>query len=157
MSTVSVRERILENIQTTLAAIAAGATYNNTFASGTVQRFKQRGNQKAVCPCAIITAGPEDKLFGPNEYYTNTLTVGIEVYISQDESDTDDTDTELDTLLDDIIKALMVDITRGGYARETHVKNVTPFITVENQQYAGLIIEVEVLYLHLISDPATAG
>ncbi len=154
---ISIREKILVNIETTLAGIQGAPTYNNTFVSGSVQRFKQRGNSKAVCPCMIITAAPEEKEFGPDPYYTNRFSVGVEVYISQSEEDADDTDPELNSLLDDIIKALMADVTRGGNARETAIKNITPFILIENQPYAGLIIEVEILYLHLINDPATAG
>jgi hypothetical protein len=154
MST-TIRESILENIKTTLAAIVAGETYNNTIAS--VERYKSNGNDLINVPCIIITAGPETKTPSPNPLYTCKLTVFIDIWNRQDETDTQATDTILDSLLGDIEKALMIDITRGGYAIDTNFLGNIPFDTVEGSPHIGITISVEIIYQHLWTDPASAG
>jgi len=154
MST-TIREYILENIKTVLAAIVAGETYNNTIASA--QRYKSNGNDLINIPCIIITAGPENKDPSPSPLYTCKLTVFIDIWTRQPETDTTSTDTILNSLLGDVEKALMIDITRGGYAIDTNFLSNVPFDTVEGSPHIGITVSVEITYQHLWTDPASVG
>lgn len=151
MST-SRRELILDNIKDTLELITTDNGYNNTLAS--VQRWKQKGNSLVNIPCVIISAGREEKDPAPNPQATAKLTVFIDLWTRQDDDDTSDTDTLLDSLLLDIEKALAVDYTRGGYAEDTIIRGITPFETVEGSPHCGLMIELEIVYKHKLTDPA---
>ncbi|MBI5872989.1 MAG: hypothetical protein HZB36_02465 [Candidatus Omnitrophica bacterium] len=151
----TIRENILTNLVTTLEAVKAANGYDNTIAS--VQRYKQRGNSTVQVPCIIITAGIEDENPSPNPLTTCKLTVHLDIWMRQDETDTTATDTVLNSLLGDIKKALAVDITRGGYAIDTNILSTIPFDTVEGQSACGLIMSLEVVYRHQQTDPKVAG
>ncbi len=153
MSTI--REHILENIKTTLETVQTANGYANDIAS--VQRWLQKGNSLRLIPCVIINAGPEEKDPTPNPLMTCRLSVYLDIFIRQDEADLTPTDTLLNSILGDIEKALMVDYTRGGYAENTVIKGNTAFEAVEGQPNAGIIIELEIVYEHLMTDPEVAG
>jgi hypothetical protein len=151
----SVRECILEELQNTLSAITKDNGYNNNIAN--VQRWRQRGNSLKEIPCIIINTGIETKEPGPFPLTTCKFSIQIDVWIRQSDDDERPTETLLNSLLVDIEKALMQDYTRGNKAQNTNLLSIAPFETVEGQPYAGLILEVEVLYRHLQTDPAVAG
>lgn len=154
MST-TVRENILEALETLLKTIIAGSVYNNTLAS--VERFKARGNSLLLQPCVVIGAGPENKTLGPDPMTTCKLSVELDLWVRQEESDTADTDTILDSLLGDIEKCLMSDYTLNGNARDVTILDILPFQTTEGNIQTGLIIEIEVHYRHQRTDPTIAG
>jgi hypothetical protein len=149
---ITIREYILENIKTTLQDITIAHEYNNTIAS--VQRYKSNGNPLLEVPCIIISAAPENKDPSPSPFYTCKLTVFIDIWTRQAETDPNSTDTILNSLLGDVEKALMMDITRGGYAIDTNFINNVPFDTVEGSAHIGITISIEIIYQHLISDPS---
>ncbi len=151
----SVRESILKNIKTTLDGITVANGYNNNVAS--VQRWKKQGNSLRQVPCVIVNAGPEEKELVPNPLFTCRLSVYLDVWVTQDDTDTTDTDTLLNSLLGDVEKVLMVDYTRGGYARDTTIKGNAPFETIEGEPFAGITIEVEILYRHQQTDPSISA
>ncbi len=151
MST-SIRESILENIKTTLQEITIANGYNNTLVS--VERWKQRGNNIRLVPCVVVNAGPEEKQPRPNPQVTSKLSVFLDVYMRQDDTDTTNSDTVINSLALDIEKALMIDYTRGGYAEETNIINIVPFESLEGQPIFGIIFELEIIYKHLLTDPA---
>jgi len=151
---MTIRERILANIKTTLEAITIANGYVNTIAS--VQRWDKRGNPLRQVPCIVVNAGQEEKQMSPNPYFTCRLSVYLDVWIRQDEADATATDVILSGILGDIEKAMMIDNTRGGFAIDTNIKSNVPFETVEGQPHAGLTIELEVLYQHTQSDPSIA-
>lgn len=152
---MTVRENILENLKTALSGVTAANGYANDIQS--VQRWRQQGNSLASVPCAVINAGPEEKDPVPNPYMTCRLTVYIDVWTRQDDSDPQSTDTLLNSLLGDIEKAVMLDITRGGYAKDTNIKSNTLFETLEGQPYSGIVMEIEIVYQHKQGDPEVAG
>ena len=152
---MTIRERILANIKTTLDAITIANGYVNTIAS--VQRWDKRGNALRQVPCIVVNVGQEEKQMSPNPFFTCKLSVYLDLWIRQDESDSQPTDSLLSSLLGDIEKSLMIDNTRGGYAIDTSIKSNVPFETVEGQPHAGLTIELEILYQHKQSDPSVAG
>ena len=150
----SIREKIMQNIKTTLLTISVANGYVNEISS--VQRWAQAGNNLADVPCIIINAGPETLQQKPGLVAECRLSVMIDLWIRHDTTaNPGSTDAILNSIFADIEKALMVDYTRGGYAVNTYVTNVVPFETAKGQPYAGLIIETEILYMHFVSDPAT--
>jgi len=152
----TVREKIMEDIKTTLEGISKANGYNNDIAS--IQRWRQGGNPRLNVPCIVINAGPEEKDPVPNPLTTCRLTVNIDVWIRHDEDDVPgSTDTILNSLLGDVEKALMVDIKRGDYAVDTIIQRNIPFETAEGEPYAGIIVDVEIHYRHKITNPEEKG
>jgi hypothetical protein len=152
---MTVKESILENLKTTLETIRTGNGYNNTIAS--VQRWRQAGNSLVAVPCIVINAGPEEKEPVPNPFTTCKFSVYLDVWMRQAQDDLQSTDTILNSLLGDIEKALMIDYTRGGYAKDTNIKSNVLFETLEGQPQAGIIIELEIIYQHKQNDPEVSG
>lgn len=152
---MTVRESILENLKTTLEAISIANGYHNDIAS--VQRWRQSGNSLLNVPCIVINAGPEEKTPEPNPFTTCRFTVYLDVWMRQDAADPQPTDSLLNSLLGDIEKALMVDYTRGGFAKDTNIKSNVLFETLEGQPQAGIIIELEIIYQHKQDDPEVLG
>ena len=152
---MTIRENMLENIKSTLETIRVANSYANDIAS--VQRWLQKGNTFRLIPCIIINAGPEEIEQTPNPLVTCKLTVYLDVFIRQEETDTISTDALLNSLLGDIEKALMVDYTRGGFAENTNIKSNMTFEAVEGQPNAGIVVELEIIYQHLITDPEQSG
>ena len=152
---MTVRENILENLRTTLAVITTVNGYHNDIQS--VQRWRQQGNSLVAVPCIVINAGPEDKVPVPNPFMTCKHTVYLDVWARQDEADPQSTDTILNSLLGDVEKAVMQDVTRGGYAKDTNIKSNTLFETLEGQPYSGVVLELEIIYQHKQGDPEVAG
>lgn len=152
---MTVRESILENLRTTLAGITVANGYHNDIASA--QRWRQSGNSLLNVPCIVINAGPEEKEPTPNPFTTCRFTIYLDVWMRQDQSDPQPTDALLNSLLGDIEKALMVDYTRGGYAKDTNMKSNVLFETLEGQPQAGIVIELEIIYQHKQDDPEFTG
>ena len=152
---MTIRENILENIKSTLETIRVANGYANDIASA--QRWLQKGNTFRLIPCIIINAGPEEIEQTPNPLVTCKLTIYLDVFIRQEETDTISTDALLNSLLGDIEKALMVDYTRGGFAENTNIKSNMTFEAVEGQPNAGIVVELEIIYQHLITDPEQSG
>ena len=151
----SVRERILNNIETELKKISRANGYHEDIKS--VQRWSQRGNSLLDVPAIIINAGPDDWENSPNPLVTANLTVYLDLWIRQPNDDKNPTDKLLNDILMDIYEALMADNTRGGIAHDTTIKSITPFETIEGEPHAGLIIEVLIHYRFYQNDPETAG
>lgn len=151
----TVREKILADIKTTIETVMVANGYDNTIPS--VQRWDKRGNILRQVPCVIVSSGPEQKDQYPNPLFTCHLSVYLDLWIRQDTDDARATDTILSSLLGDIEKALMLDHTRGGYAKNTVMRNNVPFESVEGQPHAGLIIEIEIIYQHQQLDPSMAA
>lgn len=153
--TPTVRENILLNLVSVLEAVKKIAGYNNDIAS--VQRWSQRGPTTSAIPFIIINAGPEEKQPQPYPLATCTFTVYIDIWTNHIETDSRSSDEILNSLLGDVEKALMADITRGGYAINTEILRNVPFQSIEGQPAIGISIELSVIYQHQLTDPAQAG
>lgn len=152
---MTVRESILENLRTTLSGVTTANGYHNDIQS--VQRWRQSGNSLLNVPCVVINAGPEEKNPAPNPFMTCQLTVYLDIWTRQDAADMRATDTILNSLLGDIEKAIMQDITRGGFAKDTNIKSNVLFETLEGQPHAGVVMELEIIYQHRQDDPEVSG
>ena len=153
--TPTVRESILLNLKSVLEYITTGHHYNNTIAS--VQRWSQRGQFTSSTPYIIINAGPEEKKPEPYPLNTCTLNVYIDIWTNHVETDTRSSDEILNSLLGDVEKALMADITRGGYAIDTNILRVLPCEKIDGQPQIGIWIDLEIIYQHQQTDPAVSG
>jgi hypothetical protein len=149
----TVRERVLQNIKTTLEGVTIANGYNFDFTPQTVQRWSMHGNRMVDMPMVVISPGDEDESSVPNRFQECVLSVYLDIFFITDENDPIPTDTYLNRLQGDIKKAILHDETRGGNAIDTDVTGTTPFETTEAQPYAGIIIEVRVRYRHLRTDP----
>lgn len=151
----SVREQIIANIATALAAVTTGNGYENTLAS--VQRFMQSGLTVAQVPTAIVNFDEERKSQGPTDRADCQLSISIDIWAVHSEAVVSgSTATLVDSLAGDIEKAVMVDPTRGGLARTCEVDSIHPFRLAEGQPYVGATVTVRITYTHSLSDPFTA-
>lgn len=152
----TVREKIMQNVKTTLEGISIANGYNNDIAS--VQRWDQASNPLIEVPCIMIRGGLEEKEPAPNPLTTCRLMIFIDVWIRHDkDADPRSTDAILCSHLGDVEKALMVDIKRGGYAVDTILQRNVPFENIEGEPYAGIVMEVEIHYRHKTNDPEVSG
>jgi len=100
----TVRERILQNIKTTLEAVTIANGYNFDFTPQTVQRWSMHGNRMVDMPMAVISPGDEDESSSPHPFEECVLTVYLDVFFINDENDAVPTDTYLNRLQGDIKK-----------------------------------------------------
>jgi len=149
----TVRERILQNIKTTIEGVTIANGYNFDFTQETVQRWSMHGNRMVDMPTVVISPGDEDESSSPHPFEECLMSVFLDVFYVTDEDDLVSTDTYLNRLQGDIKKAILADVTRGDEAVDTDILGTTPFETTEAQPYAGIIIEVRVRYRHLRNDP----
>ena len=152
---MTIRESILEDLRTTLSGVTIANGYHNDIQS--VQRWRQAGNSLISVPCVVINAGAEEKDMSPNPFMTCRFTVYLDVWVRQDEGDPQSTDSILNSLLGDIEKAIIGDVTRGGNAKDTNIKSNVLFETVEGQPHAGIVVELEIIYQHKQNDPEVSG
>jgi len=153
----TVREKILQNLKTTLEGITVANGYNFDFAPETVQRWSMHGNSLVNLPAVIISCGDEGEQSVPYPFEECALSVYLDCFYVNDEDEAISTDTYLNRLQGDIKKAILADHTRGGHAVDTNVLGTTPFETTEGQHYAGIIIEVEIKYQHQRLDPTVSA
>ena len=146
----TIRESILSNIDTTLAAIATTpATYKTV--PGTVRRWNGNSFEVPTYPCIIVVPNGEthdDGRIGIVQHTMNLLIV-CGVYDSNWK-------TALQDLVTDVRVALTTDWTRGGKALTTQILNDQVFEAEPTNPLAEAQVNVRVLYRTLYSDPTTA-
>lgn len=153
----SVREEIVANIQTTLRLIDAGATYDNTIEDAAIQRWNSNGNPRGTVPMILIYEASESRSDKSFRLTHCRMSIFLALMCRQTEDDSTSAGTLLNSLLGDITKALKVDVTRGGYAVDTEITDVSPLETEEGQEEFGLLITVDVEYRHDQTNPKTVA
>lgn len=113
-----VKEQVLDNLQTTLAAIAAGDDYYNTVAL--VNRINTAPVEVAQYPAIIITPIGTD-YDQPGEATTLAIRANFRIQLTLILRTRDNPSEELENFIRDVHKALLVDITRGGLAINTRM------------------------------------
>ena len=145
-----VRESILSNIDTVLAAIATTpATYKTT--PLTVRRWTGNVFEVPTYPCIIVVPTGEthdDSRIGIVQH-TMDLLIVCGVYDSNWK-------TALQDLVIDVRVALTTDWTRGGKALTTQILGDQLFEAEPSNPLAEAQITVRILYRTLYSDPTTA-
>jgi hypothetical protein len=149
----TIREHIMRDVKATLEGVTISNGYNFDFNASTVQRWSMHGNSLVDLPAVVISPGDEDQHSESLPYERCILTLYLDAFFIDSETDGVATDTFLNRLQGDIKKAILSDHTRGGYAIDTNIRGTTPFETTEGQPYAGIIIELEIVYQHERTDP----
>lgn len=113
----SVRERILQNIQTTLEGINETAGYN--FTVGRVERMRAVPlAEDSEFPALFIYETSERIAQGPNPLLTKELTVIIQTWLRSGDNDLS---VQMNGITADIETAMFADVKRGGLAVDTDV------------------------------------
>lgn len=147
----TVRENIIAQLQTMLGVVKKINGYDNDIAI--VERWQQRGNSLQNTPLIVLVPGEEIKTPEANPFYICHLPVAIDVWICHDESDSSQsTDQIINSIMGDVEKCVMQDPTIGGFALDAIFKSNTQFQGAPGQPYAGIIIILEVLYQHRLTD-----
>lgn len=119
------RERILENIKTTLAAITAGATYNYTPGEALLglKSFTELSDEKF--PAYYVAGADEERKNVTNSEFRSDIKVSIAGYLKiSDASTPEELERQISRAVADVTKALYVDITRGGYSTFTEIETI---------------------------------
>jgi hypothetical protein len=150
----TVKELIIEDVEKACKAIKRINGFDNNIE--VVERWDQKGNDRAAIPCLFIHTGNETKENRPSLITGCTLTVHLDLWTVHDkEKYPGSTDGLLNSFAYDIEKAVMQDIQRNDLAERTTVVSVDLFETVEGQPYAGVIATLEIKYKHKTGDPKT--
>lgn len=151
----SIREQIVQDLNTAVANVTTSNGYNNTLVS--VQRYLQGGVSVASVPTAVINFTEETKSLGPTDRVSNVLYLTVDVWAIHDESQVSgSTATLIDSLVSDVEKAVMQDPTRSGLVRTSYVENIRPFSLTESQAFSGATLTLRLEYMTDLSDPFTA-
>ena len=144
------RKSILDNIGTVLATITTGNGYKTTVVS--VEPFaKGWGDMGAgLKPFIGFAPGSERFQYQPCGSIRVALNVALTCHISG--STQSARSTALNDLLDDIIKALSLDTSRGNNAIATTVSQVeTDEGSPDSSEEGSMLVGVEVAYLRTTS------
>lgn len=152
--TKSVKERIIENLVSTLQGITTGNGYSHTVQK--VNRFRIAGWQAVEFPTLMVIGVKEDKkpIEGLPARMECRLTFVVQCICTNDP--VADSEELHNLLLRDIEAAIEVDVKRGENARETTVLG-TDFEVVEAQTpFAVSTLTGEVRFQHGRQDPTLA-
>lgn len=146
-----VRESIMDDIVTTLQAIATPSYHHDVAA---VHRLQGDGTLDLYELPAVIVAPP---LLSWSDD-TNSIQRGeMRVTCRVALDDRIDHQQSLSWLMEDVKVALTADVTRGGFARDTNVLTDEPFMSDPSSGIAGGDFQVLVKFAHEYADPNTAA
>ena len=153
----SIRERILADVKTTLEGITVAGGYLNT--QQKVTRNDAVPANELAFPMFVILEPDESfeqaPATGPNALLTVFMDLPIQGWILLVRGDKSKT---LGTLIQDTLKAMMVDQTRGGLAVATDPISVeTTIVPEENQPKHVFEARFRIHYRHRRTDPTVVG
>ena len=144
----SVVTQIINNVKTTIQAIAAGSTYSRTVR--VCERLTYLAPQISQYDAVFIYDAGCTKTFLASAKTECSHNLLLDCWV-QDDSPGE----AIDQLAADVEKALAVDITRGALAADTKVMAIESFVTEDMKPIANCRIEVNILYRHIEGDPYT--
>lgn len=154
MADTSIKELIMEDITDAIREAQATKGYANTLETRAVVRGRETVDS-GIMPIVMVFEGadvkdttPESE-FGSEIINHRILSVVVDLYVSTRENLT----TKLNSLEADIIKAVMVDPTRGGYAVSTSFEESMPGFDVEDKAIGGRELTFNVHYTMIETDP----
>lgn len=134
----TIRKLILENIKTTLEGISS-------LKKVALHEFSVIDLDTYPMPAAFIFPDSDDDRAEGNRADIWTLPVVIEVWGK---------DIEVEDFIGEIYQAMLVDVTRGGYAEQTERLGGTDIIVVDpTRSLGGLSIRFEITYRHVPGNP----
>jgi hypothetical protein len=149
---IPIRERVLDNIRSTLELVLAGDAYHSTV--GTVSR-KLLPPPDMNSSTTLIVWSPSDTtsfIEGSGVGTTTTeMVVNVDAYIRTDSA----SDTEANLLACDIEKAVLADRYRGNYAKNTRPVGRQVITEDEGDGWSFLRLTFAVTYRHSFAAPGT--
>lgn len=139
----SIRQRILDELETTLAAVSGVAA---------VERKSQVVQTVREFPTIFMLEPRESMVQQPAGYITFTMQLTLECWIIDDLAETN---ADVNTFLKDVANALLADYTRGGLAIDTALSGDEAFVSQTNRQ-AGVFLDVIVRYRTAVTDVTSA-
>lgn len=145
----TVLERIMENIRSTIDAIATPA-YKNT-----VRHCGWMGGEDFIVPgypAVLLTSSTVDENDSTHAIISCVLNVQMTLVIEQEGDEV----VDMSGFLSDVKVALLTDYTRGGLAVTTKVTRgeMAPFDIIPPYIVADMSVQVQ--FRHLYADPTTA-
>jgi hypothetical protein len=154
MADESIKELIVDNITDAIREIQITNGYANTLETRTVVRGRETPGAN-ISPIVMVFEGADIKNTTPESEFGSeiinhrSLSIVVDLYVSTRENLT----TKLNSLEADIIKAVMVDQTRGGYATTTSFEESMPGFDVEDKAIGGRELTFHVSYTMIETDP----
>jgi hypothetical protein len=147
---VPVSERISENIVETLKGVSAAAGFNVDL---DVERYDTRGNDPGHYK-TIVSDGADaeaDDADTPLGFKRWRRPYDIYVFVVESEASPVAYDTLANVARADVERALMADVTRGGWAQNTEVRD--PILFSDQSDFGGVVVRIEVVYSHSETSP----
>ena len=144
----TVRERILQNLVTTLQGVTTSAGYATTLRK--VTRIPASAFSLTELPMVMLVDASEEKEDGNPAQFTRCL-LHLELICWNANYSTPS--EEALKILGSVEKALYVDQRRGGLAIDTDVTGNETLIAEEAMPYGGVTIFMDVHYRHRLGDP----
>ena len=151
------RKRILDNLVSTIAAITVAGGYN--LGCGQCVRGYKHFNQvpedllTGTKFAAYVAGADEKRKNNAQRTFHSEILASVLVYVlTPSAENTVQLEQDLDSAIEDITKALMVDVTRGGYAITTEITDIDTD-KGSFQPYAGAEILVRMEYRASVSTP----
>lgn len=152
MPNLPLRDRILENIKTTIENVVQGATYHTTV--GYVAREAPTVPPKVTSAFVFATGEGDEIRFLQGGASSNGLTdtkmrVSVAVFFPRETVD----DSTAQKVVADIERAVLTDRNRGGEAINTTPAARSIFTARETEPMFGIGIQFVVHYRHEFADP----
>jgi len=147
-----VRKLILDDVVSTLEAVTAGGTYRSSIEK--VRIIGRNVLEQVDYPCVLIA--PPAQTMSDRVHPLITAKLTIQCSGAVEDGDDDEAMAAAYDLIEDIKLALTSDITRGGYALDTHIISDEPYVPDVSTPIFGIDFVVEVDYRHRYSDPSVA-
>ena len=148
-------ESIAANVLTTVNGVTEGNGYNQTISAKRPRRIDYRTDSAQDLDCLIIQTVAEE-VEGPNMRKTWRQHFDIMVFCFDGDDSATPIDTRLNQVWSDILKALMVDRTRGAYAYETKIHEASFHVDPAGGM-SGVLLDISVEYRTVYNDPYTKG
>jgi len=149
----SIRQLILENIETTLAGVTTAAGYNTTFKAAQINRSAIGLGRENVWPTILIGVSDLPSTVSTSmsgDEVARELTVDLILGLGGNVSVMP---TEVEEAVADIIKAMAVDTTRGGNACVTNDPEIRePTYSQVIDGHAFVTLSYVINYVHKRTD-----
>jgi hypothetical protein len=122
---LSSRGAILDNLEATIAAISTAGGYHFTIGLARRGLLHYNAVPEDKFPAAFVAGADEKRKNVTNTQFRSDISVAVVGYVrTADAADTDQLEDDLDSLIADLTKAIMADITRGGNAVLTEITDI---------------------------------
>lgn len=142
------QELIMQNLKTTLAAIAAGDDYDVTVNQVQRKSAVLQSLPTANLPVLFLIASLEELQHDPGNRVRAVFSIGIVGFIRT----SGEPGAQGLALIGDVKKAVETDIMRGGNASNTMVM-WTDNLDVSEEPFEGFEMEIQVIYHHDTTSP----